>query len=120
MQIQAHMCILASKSPVLAKMMLENKINQTRNQTNKDYKKIVIDFQGEVLYQAFKKIVDYCYLEDINILGQINNSNEMIEVIKLANQFGFTSMIRATENFFTDNMLQLLDSNSTFLSINYK
>ena len=43
-----------------------------------------IDFNGEVLYEAFKKIVDYLYLDDISILESINDSTEMIEVIRLA------------------------------------
>jgi hypothetical protein len=30
--------------------------------------KVVIDFGGNVLYEAFRKIVDYCYLEDLNVL----------------------------------------------------
>ena len=69
------------------------------------------------MYQAFKKVVEFCYLDDLNILLNINDSSEMIEVIKLANQFNLTSMIKATENFFLNNMVQLIDSNSTFLSI---
>jgi len=41
----------------------------------------------------------------------------MIEIIKLANHFNLSGMIRAIESVFTDNMLQLLESNSTFLTI---
>lgn len=53
----------------------------------------------------------------MNIFTSISDSNEMIEIIKLANHFNLTGMIRAIEIVFQDNMLQLLESNSTFLSI---
>lgn len=68
-------------------------------------KKIVVDFQGQYLYQAFKRVIDYCYLEDMNIFNDISDSNEMIEIIKLANQFNLAGMIAAIESVFQDNML---------------
>ena len=46
--------------------------------------KLVIDFSGQVQYEAFRKIIDYIYLDDLNVLDTINDSTEMIEIIKLA------------------------------------
>jgi hypothetical protein len=42
------------------------------------------------MYQAFKKMIDFCYLEDLNILSTINDSNEMIEILKLANHYNLS------------------------------
>lgn len=111
------MSIIGSRSNVLGRLLQDNIVQQVKGKTRKRDQKIVIDFNGQVMYQAFKKLVEFCYLDDLNILLTINDSSEMIEVIKLANQFNLTSMIKATENFFLNNMVQLIDSNSTFLSI---
>lgn len=46
--------------------------------------KIVIDFNGSVMYEAFRKIIDYMYLDDLNVLDAVADSTEMIEIIKLA------------------------------------
>jgi hypothetical protein len=32
---------------------------------------IVIDFEESVLYEAFKKIIDYFYLDDISVLDGV-------------------------------------------------
>lgn len=53
--------------------------------SSKEHKKVIIDFNGQVQFQSFKKIVDYCYLEDLNVLNSITDSTEMIEIIKLSN-----------------------------------
>jgi hypothetical protein len=82
-----------------------------------EQKKITIDFKGQVMYQAFKKIVDYIYLDDLSILKKISDSTEMIEVIKLANQYNLIKMVKATEGFFQEHMVNLLESNSTCLSL---
>jgi len=41
----------------------------------------------------------------------------MIEMIKLANHYNLNSMVKATESFFQDQMIALMDSNSTCLTI---
>ena len=46
--------------------------------------KIVIDFEGKVLYSAFKKIIDYLYLDNLKTLDNIANFSEMMEVTKFA------------------------------------
>ena len=33
--------------------------------------KLVIDFNGQVQYEAFRKIVDYFYLNDLSMLDSI-------------------------------------------------
>ena len=43
--------------------------------------------KGEVLYEAFKKIVDYLYLDDTSLLDDISDLTEMKEVIRLAKLF---------------------------------
>ena len=48
-------------------------ISKDKNNKNSDHKKIIIDFKGQILYQSFKKIIDFCYLDDLNILNQIGD-----------------------------------------------
>jgi hypothetical protein len=36
------------------------------------------------MYEAFRKIIDYMYLDDLNVLDTVADSTEMIEIIKLA------------------------------------
>ena len=107
------MAIISSKSKLLSNLLHENIANKSVNSKGK----VVIDFGGQVLYQAFKKIIDFCYLDDLNVLTQISDSTEMIEMIKLANQFKLSSMVQASESFFQEHMIHLLESNSTCLSI---
>ena len=81
------MGIIASKSLVLSQVLLDNiKIQYVKDKSGKvsDHKKIVIDFKEQVHYQSFKKIIDFCYLDDLNILNQVSDSNELIEIIKMS------------------------------------
>lgn len=59
------MAIIASKSSYFQKIL---KDKQAQLQSNDE---IVIDFEEQVLYEAFKKIVDYLYLDDISVLEGI-------------------------------------------------
>lgn len=94
------MGIIASKSKTLSDLMSEAIRNQMTEKGNKG--SIVIDFGGTVLYQGFKKLIDFCYLDDLNVLGQINDSTEMIETIKLANQQNLPGLVKAMESFFQE------------------
>lgn len=70
-EINSHMGIIASKSLVLSQLLIENIQAQEGDKSSlaNDKKKIVVDFKGKILYQAFKKIIDFCYLDDISILN---------------------------------------------------
>lgn len=112
------MGIIANKSFVLSNLLKENMNSQITQIGNKNTdRKVIIDFKGQVQYQAFKKIIDFCYLDDLSVLKRIADSSEMIEVIKLANQYGLTKMVKATEKYFQEHMLTLLESDSTCLSL---
>jgi len=52
----------------------------------------VIDFKNQINYHAFRKIIDYCYLGNINVLLQIQDSAEMIEIIKLSSYLGLSKL----------------------------
>ena len=110
------MGIIASRSPALGKLLREAVQNQKTGPS--DHRKIVIDFGGSVLYQAFKKLIDYCYLDDLCVLGQICDSTEMVETLKLANQYSLTQLVKAMESYFQEQMVALMESNSTCISIN--
>jgi len=111
------MGIIASKSNLLSKLLMDHIAQQKDKQSGDPHHKIVIDFQGQVLYQAFKKVIDYCYIDDLSILNSINDSNEMTEMMKLANQFNLSNITKSTESIYQEHVINLLDSNSTCLSI---
>ena len=39
------------------------------------------------MYEAFRKILDYIYLDDIRVIETVEDSAEVIEMIKLTKQF---------------------------------
>ena len=71
---------------------------------NKD-EKIIIDFEGKILYPAFKKIVDYLYLDDLQILESIVDFSEMMEVTKFAKVHKLEALFKAAEVHFQEVML---------------
>ena len=78
---------------------------------------MVIDFKGQVMYQSFKKIIDFCYLDDLNVLNSIKDSTEMIEIIKLSSHYKLNRLLKAAESYFQEHMVSWLDSSSTCLTL---
>ena len=60
----------------------------------------MIDFNGQVMYQSFKKIIEFCYLDDLNVLNGITDSTEMIEIIKLSSHYKLNRLLKAAESYF--------------------
>jgi hypothetical protein len=52
------------------------------------------------MYEAFRKIIDYFYLDDLNVLDGIQDSTEMTEIIKLSKLFKLDDLFRAAEIHF--------------------
>lgn len=52
------------------------------------------------MYEAFRKIIDYFYLDDLTVLDSIQDSTEMIEIIKLSKLFKLDDLFRAAELHF--------------------
>lgn len=77
------MAMIAMRSKILKDKFVE----KLKDRTDKN-QKVVIDFEQQVHFQAFKKIIDFCYLGDPSVINTITDSSEMIELIKLANLFG--------------------------------
>jgi hypothetical protein len=71
-----------------------------------------------VQYEAFRKIVDYMYLEDLNVLDSVADSTEMIEVIKLAKMYKLDNLFKACETHFKELMVQSFDC-SNLISLKY-
>lgn len=112
------MGIIASKSGVLSQMLLENmKVQYVKNSKGGDHKKIIIDFKDQVHYQSFKKVIDFCYLDDLNVLNQVSDSSELIEIIKMSSQYKLARLLKAAEQFFQEHMVNWLDSNQTCLTL---
>lgn len=69
-------------------------------------------------YEAFRKLIDYIYLDDLNILDNISDSTEMIEVIKLAKQYKLDALFKACETHFKELMVQSFDC-SNLIALKY-
>lgn len=52
------------------------------------------------MYEAFRKIIDYFYLDDLSVLEGIQDSTEMTEIIKLSKMFKLDDLFRAAEIHF--------------------
>lgn len=75
---------------------------------------IVIDFEEGVMYEAFRKIVDYFYLDDLNVLEGIQDSTEMTEIIKLSKLFKLDDLFKAAEIHFQETMVNWFETSSVF------
>jgi BTB/POZ domain len=90
LKVAAHQCIIAAKSPYFAQFFREKRAQQMNgSQLSAEERTLVIDFQGAVCYEAFRKIIDYIYLDDHQWLldqaaSEASSSTEMVETIKLA------------------------------------
>jgi len=113
------MSIISNKSFVLSQLLSESILTQIqiKKDGSREHKKVIIDFKGNVLYQSFKKVIDFCYMDDLKVLDQINDSSEMIEIIKLSNHYKLNILLKAAETYFQDQLVNWLESNSTCLSL---
>lgn len=66
------------------------------------------------MYEAFRKIIDYFYLDDLCILSSIQDSTEMVEVIKLSKLYKLEELFRAAELHFSDNLVNWFDNSQVF------
>ena len=93
--LTAHIAIIATKSIYFQQIFLEKIAQKTR----KD-EKLIIDFSGQVHYEAFRKIVDYFYLNDLSMLDSIQDSSEILEIIKLSKLYKLEGLFKAAEAYF--------------------
>jgi len=113
LKVAAHQCIIAHKSPYFAQFFKEQKASSGSKNPSED-RTLIIDFNGAVCYEAFRKIIDYIYLDDHQWLidqaaAEASSSTEMIETIKLAKQYKLESLFKACEAHFKELMVQSFD-----------
>ncbi|CDW71651.1 e3 ubiquitin-protein ligase herc2 [Stylonychia lemnae] len=106
-RINAHQCVISHKSPYFYQFFLDKQSQKPPN--GQDESKLIVDFNGQVQYEAFRKIVDYIYLDDLNVLDAVADSTEMIEIIKLAKQYNLEALFKACEVHFKELMVQSFD-----------
>ena len=107
LKVAAHQCIVAHKSPYFEAFFRERggaKLGEP----------LVVDFGGQVCYEAFRKIIDFIYLDDHQWLmdstaSRQSSSTEMIEIIKLAKQYKLDGLSKACETHFKELMVQSFD-----------
>ena len=107
--MNAHIAIIATKSNYFQQIFQERIPKKTR----KD-EKIVIDFRGQVYYEAFRKIIDYFYLNDLSVLDAVKDSSEILEIIKLSKIFNLTNLFKAAESYFQEIMFLWFENHSVF------
>ena len=44
----------------------------------------MVDFGGQIMYDAFRKVLAFFYLNDVAVIESVSDSAEMMEIIKLA------------------------------------
>ena len=74
----------------------------------------MIDFNGQVQYEAFRKIVDYLYLNDLTMLDSIQDSSEILEIIKLSKLYKLDGLFKAAETYFQEIMFLWFENHSVF------
>ena len=108
-QLQAHIAIIATKSGYFQQIFHEKIAQKTRKDET-----LVIDFNGQVQYEAFRKIVDYLYLNDLSMLELIQDSSEILEIIKLSKLYKLENLFKAAENYFQEIMFLWFENHSVF------
>ena len=58
--MSAHQCVIAHKSAYFAQFFKDKRPTTS----SPDDRVLVVDFGGSVCYEAFRKIIDYIYLDD--------------------------------------------------------
>lgn len=71
-----------TKSPYFQQIFTEKIKKRASNS-----EKIVIDLGGQVMFEAFRKVMDYFYLNDVAVIEGVLESAEMMEIIKLAKTY---------------------------------
>ena len=74
----------------------------------------MIDFGGQVHYEAFRKIIDYLYLNDLTMLDSIQDSSEILEIIKLSKLYKLEQLFKAAESYFQEIMFLWFENHSVF------
>jgi hypothetical protein len=104
-KVHSHQAVLQMKSPFLKNLFLQKRSESPDG-------KIVIDFKNEVLYEGFKRIVDYLYLDDLRVIDDVEETREMLEIIKLAKQYQLDSLFKACESRLKDLLAIYFDQQS--------
>ena len=76
--------------------------------------KLVIDFNGTVLWEAFRKIIDYFYLNDLTVLDSVSDFTEILEIIKLSKLYKLNTLFKAAEALFQEIIPLGFDNYSIF------
>jgi hypothetical protein len=108
-KVSAHAAIVASKSPYLQQILKEK-----AEAASSSDDELVVDFGESVLYDAFRKIIDYFYLDDLSVLDGIQDSTEMLEIIKLSKLFKLDDLFKAAEVHFQETLVNWFENSSVF------
>ena len=73
-----------------------------------------MDFNGQVQYEAFRKIIDYFYLNDLTMLDAVQDSSEILEIIKLSKLYKLEGLFKAAEAYFQEIMFLWFENHSVF------
>lgn len=66
------------------------------------------------MYDAFRKVIDFFYLNDVAVIEAVSDSAEMMEIIKLAKTYQLKALFHAAESHFRDIMFHYFDNSNLF------
>ena len=65
-------------------------------------------------WEAFRKIIDYFYLNDLSVLDSVSDSSEILEIIKLSKLYKLEGLFKAAEAYFQEIMYLWFENYSVF------
>jgi hypothetical protein len=73
-RINAHQFVISARSSFFAKLLVDAK--------NNDQQQKVVELDAS--YEAFRRVIDYIYLDDLAVVDSVIETSDLLEIIKLA------------------------------------
>ena len=101
--MHAHKFVLAARSPYFSEMLSLKEGNPGESMTI---------HVKDTSYSAFRRVVDFIYLDDMGVVECVQDTKELIEVIKLAKNYRLDDLLKVCEMHFKKLMMSNFDLHS--------